>query len=1519
MTHSGKVYAWGYNNDGRLSLRRSNNSNSSNYVVKPTLIPFFEEAENSRITIESVTATVDHSTMKDLSGNVYVWGCQRNSPIVKNKRKEKALIWTNKFSPFLITKHNVNNTKARHVSSCRRRIVMTGADGHVYVIGQRFKQSDNTITDEFELVNTKDSGKNVSYPVLSSCVGETFLYILCSDGKVYSRNKGENDEFCVVYMHKDYAFKNYQCKRDDVLIDILYMINCNEQFYAVSTRDDIFEWKAPSTQASYFGTIAGICDISCGMNANGNIHAIACSLAGDVYVWGKETKFKAINHKLRMQLNEMENVQKQINEESDKKGFYFECDRNKNSRGGGGGKNKNKNNLNSNSNRNKKNSKKNHKQNTQNKSKKKIIERVPNLSQVARVFAATDSVFMIKTILWPERDALRKNKYYREMLNLRGFKEGSYLIVKKPQTIDENEQLSNETNPNTANKEDDGGDESDGNESETELKMEIAQQQQDERKKDQENTEKKVEKEKSKGKGKEQSPTNRQQKNKQSPGKNKQNKNKNQRNNNNFNKGGKKKGKKKGKQQNQGKKQGKQKQQAKAKKQKQQKGQKGSGKKNQQKNINKKKNNNKSKQTGSGKKGKSSNNKTKRNTNRGIVGLGYDSDESISVSFDDSSYSSDGGIDSESSSGEYAGGIDFEELIRKPSNVPTLVSYCENVMMDQLSIDDIISNYKESFRLGLHRLCVYLVFMIVENMEHFIDIIISECNEYEIDLIEQLFHKYYPNMSTPTLYYGRSDWYESVKRIVDYYRLIQKKYPNYKSQLQRINQKLKIINGIDAKLNALEKTYNSKAASNEESEEDENEDSDNDNGEDNSDESEILYLSSENESQSESESEDSDQHYSLTKKQLNKRFKVLDISAEDRQLYFEKSDLIVEKNNLLFKMSDCEAFPSMQSMSKLKKENKKFWVEFQAMSQNRELDRQRMINSTFEDYSKYDNRFDTNDALFREFGISSNYNAVSYLNYLNKKSEMKQEKDSKDIEIGMIYNIDYDKYKRPRKGCSRATKHKPFDVSKAIKDDLKKAQQMDNQGFVFKPNHPDPKKQRYYRRLKREEEERVRLELAKIEAQRQAELAELETTDDEDDESDDSDYNSDNDSSYESDQDSDDNDTGDESENENSEVEDDNENESVDSFVDVAIETKKQPKKRKRKRKKKGQSGEASEEARTVHVDQGGANRQRLQQGQNRNQSGDNRNQRRKNNSNNNKQQQSQATHQQRQQAQRANVSPNQRPRAQVQRQRQQMPQRQTQQQQQQHSQQRQYPARQNRQQIQRQGQQSPQYGNYSPTIQHQQHQQHQQQYNNNYNTNWQSNSMNRSSPQMRHSNIQHPQPPTPTKTAQHHVRQNTGPSPRGWNFQNLNNASPRQTATAPNHNQYHSNFEQRQQQSQHSQHSQQQRYNEDQSGKNKSSNIMDVIRRERFKKDKSSNTNDENANVDIWDLDETAQFKSKQSNKSNKSNKSRKSKQGATPGQKSNVTPGYSLDDILEEQRHQVQVRAQRKTQEAIEKLDIQ
>ena len=93
----------------------------------------------------------------------------------------------------------------------------------------------------------------------------------------------------------------------------------------------------------------------------------------------------------------------------------------------------------------------------------------------------------------------------------------------------------------------------------------------------------------------------------------------------------------------------------------------------------------------------------------------------------------------------------------------------------------------------------------------------------------------------------------------------------------------------------------------------------------------------------------------------------------------------------------------------------------------------------------------------------------------------------------------------------------------------------------------------------------------------------------------------------------------------------------------------------------------------------------------------------------------------------------------------------------------------------------------------------------------------------------------------------------------------------------------------------------------------MDVIRRERFKKENTLNSNDENENVDIWDLDQTSQFKSKKSNKSNKS------KSGKSPIEGATLSRHHSLDEILEEQQHQVQIRAQRKSKEAIEKLDIQ
>ena len=159
VTSNGQVYAWGYNNDGRLGLGSNVVENGSNvskhyrsnraYVMKPTLLPFC--IENEEIGIESVTAANDHSTMKDIIGNIYVWGCQRSSPIVKYKKREKSVVWTNKLQPFCVTNGNI---KASSISSCRRRMVMTGMDGNIYILGEQFV--DSSVSDEWKIVQLKE-------------------------------------------------------------------------------------------------------------------------------------------------------------------------------------------------------------------------------------------------------------------------------------------------------------------------------------------------------------------------------------------------------------------------------------------------------------------------------------------------------------------------------------------------------------------------------------------------------------------------------------------------------------------------------------------------------------------------------------------------------------------------------------------------------------------------------------------------------------------------------------------------------------------------------------------------------------------------------------------------------------------------------------------------------------------------------------------------------------------------------------------------------------------------------------------------------------------------------------------------------------------------------------------------------------------------------------------------------------------------------------------------------------------
>ena len=186
ITSYGNVYVWGNNSDGRLGLGFCNNPYKP-YIKKPTLLSSLKN-----INIISSTASLDHSTLLTQNGNIYVFGCDRNSKIINYTKKQMNMIWTKKLEPFCITdKINNTNNNIRYVSSSFERIIMITNENKLYFIGRSFNNKKITTPLIINSISHKTEFKKIG--IQSACIGDNFLIILLMNGLLLSRNKNSTN------------------------------------------------------------------------------------------------------------------------------------------------------------------------------------------------------------------------------------------------------------------------------------------------------------------------------------------------------------------------------------------------------------------------------------------------------------------------------------------------------------------------------------------------------------------------------------------------------------------------------------------------------------------------------------------------------------------------------------------------------------------------------------------------------------------------------------------------------------------------------------------------------------------------------------------------------------------------------------------------------------------------------------------------------------------------------------------------------------------------------------------------------------------------------------------------------------------------------------------------------------------------------------------------------------------------------------------------------------------------------
>eukprot|EP01083_Nonionella_stella_P319104 1169542_1 len=801
VTAEGRVYAWGNNSDGRCGVGHVNKEYKP-LIQRPTLLSI------KSALIVSCTATLDHSCLLSNSGDVYVFGCDRNSSFIKYSNKSMKLPWNNKLRAFCVT----NNCKypMRMVSSAFERSVMIGGDHKLYFIGKTLN-GNRKITTPSVISTSNSEIKKIG--VERACVGDNFVVVLLLNGSLLSMNRHKQNtdsdhmEFSRIRLKKTFKFKHHHNKREQIKIKYVTCYSNNGRCVAVTSNDDIYEWKAPSTDALYIGHChGGICSISCAPKM-----CVLCNTLGECYAFG-DVQILGLSSKDKKLLNI--------------------------------------------------------------KQKDKLI-RIVTLSQIGRVYAAKDSVFVIQSFLWPNRNLLNATHHHKEMNKLKHKKmEQSFWNHDTTRRVHKDMDMNHMDAMNNSNNNRDLYDCFNMFEA---LSLDV-----EDIKEDDEKEEKKtVQHHKSKRSRK--------------------------------------------------------------------------------------------------KKHKKGNKRLKKSKTEMQVGL------------------------------------DDEE--NNMSRVPSLVSYCEDILIHQIDLQTVISLYKQSYCMGFHRISVFLSFVIIENIQHLMYFLLRDCSEQEVLFVEHLFKtKYYPDISMNySKYYGDVNYLSNKKRIIEQYRLVPKCYPNYKQKLSNINTTLHKIDTIEQKVKKLTQRF--------EREKDDTESSE-----------EVLYFDSDAEQEDAQEQDTTDKLFTQFKPLPCNRA-VERLNGKERALYESKLQILSEHNHILFKLSNPETFPSVQMMDKWKRRHKK---------------------KTHDSYHKMvddkQHKIKT-DKTFVGIGIAQSYDADKYLQHVYlKQTHVRKEKEHRS-DTGFAFYLDYDEFNKPKhKKHSKAVIYRSFNVKDAMDKDAKKARKMDKKQEKKKKN-----------------------------------------------------------------------------------------------------------------------------------------------------------------------------------------------------------------------------------------------------------------------------------------------------------------------------------------------------------------------------------------------------------------------------------------------------------------------------------
>eukprot|EP01084_Bolivina_argentea_P085449 154430_1 len=385
ISDNGNVYVWGNNIDGRCGLGYCNNEYKP-YIKKPMLLKLKGNNNNNNNKDEiftACTATRDHSTLLSNAGDVYVFGCDKNKSYlldnkgpklnhgkynVKNvKTKGMKFIWSDKLEPFCIS--NNNKSGIRYISSSFQRTVMIGNDNKLYIIGKSFC---NTKINYPTLINTSNRNLKKS-GVQYACVGHNWLVLLLMNGVLFSMNKNKDNSnemhFSEIRLNKEFRFRHHHNKREAVKIQYItcYNMDNHGRCIALATNNDIYEWKAPSTNAYYIGNVSGITDISCGPKI-----CIMTNNMGECYAFGDQQILGLSEKDKKLLKSNQKNKKLTDNKRFQKKGY-----------------------------------------------KRANIQRIISLSQIAKVYAFKNSVFVIQSFLWPNRNLLNANQYHQQLKQLK--------------------------------------------------------------------------------------------------------------------------------------------------------------------------------------------------------------------------------------------------------------------------------------------------------------------------------------------------------------------------------------------------------------------------------------------------------------------------------------------------------------------------------------------------------------------------------------------------------------------------------------------------------------------------------------------------------------------------------------------------------------------------------------------------------------------------------------------------------------------------------------------------------------------------------------------------------------------------------------------------------------------------------------------------------------------------------------------------------------------------------------------